>query len=333
MKTNLISAVISIGVLFVFVSARAPADNGTISGLAFGDLYYFANSNSVMKGKSGFWLRRIYLGYDKDLTQSVTSRLRFEMNNSDLVDASTANITPFVKDAYLKWKMDDHNLTVGLAGTPSFEKEEKYWGFRPIEKTPLDLWGFASARDLGVAMDGKLFNGALLYNAMFGNGSGTSNENNSDKKAYLSLAVPVGDFVIELYGDYATAPSGSPKPYTVKAYAAYNLESFRAGVQYSYRHVSDTMNLDLGSAYVAGKIDAGLWAYGRVDRVFDPMTTSVRYVRQVTTGNHKPTLLLAGVVYELAQNAHVSPNLEVVTYDPSDVTTDWIGRMTLSYSF
>jgi hypothetical protein len=55
----------------------------TISGLAFGNFYWFAsNHNPEIEGQNGFWMRRIYLTFDYNVAKDLDFRLRFEANSA-----------------------------------------------------------------------------------------------------------------------------------------------------------------------------------------------------------------------------------------------------------
>lgn len=338
MKTKLTWIGKLLTIWLVVAPAVLFADDGKISGLAFGDLYYMPkHNNAAMDKLYGFGFRRIYFTYDKGIAETVTTRFRLEMNNNDptttpadtmepYVKDAYLKMKPYVKDAYLKWKLGDHNLFVGMSPSPAYNREENHWGLRFIEKTPLDLWGFAPARDIGVALEGKCLDGAVLYHAMFGNGSGTAHETNKGKRVYLSIAVPFGPFVVEGYVDHTL-----PGQHTFKGFFGYSDESLRAGALYSTRYSTANTTVDLASGYVAGKIGESLWAFGRADKMLDAAADSLIYIRQNTA--NKPTLVLAGLDYEAVKDFHVAPNLETVFYSPSIGVTDYFARVTFSYSF
>jgi hypothetical protein len=50
----------------------------------------------------------------------------------------------------------EHTLTQALSLRVRLEFVEGFLGYRSIEKTPVDLYGWDSSRDLGVALQGRL---------------------------------------------------------------------------------------------------------------------------------------------------------------------------------
>lgn len=162
------------------------AQSGKISGYMFGDYYYVvANHNEELEDNNGFWFRRIYLTYDHGLSEDFAVRFRIEMNSAGDF-SSQSKLTPVVKDAYLKWKHARHRILVGISSTPTWAVVEKVWGYRSVEKTPLDLQRFGSSRDFGLAIKGSLDQQQRWnYHFMFANGSSNGSENNKGKKCSL----------------------------------------------------------------------------------------------------------------------------------------------------
>ena len=80
---------------------------------------------------------------------------------------------------------------MGLIGTNSYGVQEKNWGYRFIEKSPLDLNGFASTADLGIGIS-KTLPSNLHISLQFVNGEGY-NKPQSDKHHKTSLNVTYGE--------------------------------------------------------------------------------------------------------------------------------------------
>ena len=167
-----------------------------VSGYVFGDAYaVFANHDPEVEDQNGFWIRRGYLTFDAGVANEWTARLRFEFNSPGDFETDS-KLDPFVKDAYLAWKHDGQELNLGLASSPTFEFVEGFWGHRPIEKTPIDLYRMGSSRDTGVAYKGAAHEGRVFYHAMFGNGSGDRAETNEGKKVMAGLGFRPTDALV-----------------------------------------------------------------------------------------------------------------------------------------
>ena len=175
-------------IFLLLASAALLKGEGKFSGLMFGDYYYvLAHHDEAVENNNGFWLRRIYFTYDNTLTDKIAMRFRLEMNSPGDFKTSTTLI-PFVKDAYLTAKIGKHTLMLGLIGTPLYDTLDEYWGYRPMEKTPIDLFKFGNSREFGVGLKGALdAKNKLTYTVVFGNGAGLKSETDRGKAVYGRL--------------------------------------------------------------------------------------------------------------------------------------------------
>ena len=126
-----------------------------------------ANHDESLKNNNGFWFRRIYLTFDKAMTDRLDMRLRFEMNSAGDF-TSDLRLEPFAKDAWVRWKFtDQHQVHLGLSPTPNMNVVDAFWGYRFLEKSLMDLHRIGATRDLGVGFQrepGKWTEGSLsLY--------------------------------------------------------------------------------------------------------------------------------------------------------------------------
>ncbi|MGK7390782.1 MAG: hypothetical protein ACNS60_10530, partial [Candidatus Cyclobacteriaceae bacterium M2_1C_046] len=112
-------------------------ETGTIKGTVFGDFYWIPlNHNAEFKGNNGFWFRRVRFTYDRELSDSFSSRFRLDMSSEGDFFTSS-KIIPELKDAYLKWSNEQHSIYAGIASVPTWAVIEDVWGYRSVEKTPL----------------------------------------------------------------------------------------------------------------------------------------------------------------------------------------------------
>ena len=204
-----------------------------VSGYVFGDAYaVLAHHDPEVEDQNGFWIRRGYLTFDARMDDEWAARLRFEFNSPGDFE-SDSKLEPFIKDAYLAWKRDGQELNLGLASSPTFEFVEGFWGHRPIEKTPIDLYRMGSSRDIGVAYKGTAAEGQVFYHAMLGNGSGDRAETNEGKKVMAGLGFrPTDALVAQVYADYEDRPGESDRS-TLQAFAGWTGSRIRYGLQYA----------------------------------------------------------------------------------------------------
>lgn len=317
-------------------------DNGTLSGTVFGDYYWIpSNHDAELEGNNGFWFRRIYFTYDHQLSDSFSGRFRLDMSSAG--DFTTnAKLEPTVKDAWLKWSADDHSITAGITSTPTWGLVEDVWGYRSVEKSPLDLYDFGSSRDFGLSFKGNLDSAdKLTYHFMFANGNSNRTELNKGKKFMLSLGYHLTqNFVIQGYADWDDRP-GNTDRYTTQAFAGYQSDTFNLGALYAYQlreiPTAPDLNLDIVSLFANSRVTETVKIFGRIDHLFDQNPTGPGNDYLPISDKAESTFLTTGVDVALEENIHLIPNIESVIYgeDASGnrPKTDIMPRLTLFYKF
>jgi len=302
---------------------------GRFSGLVFGDVFWMASNHlkEDVQGSAGLWFRRVYLTYDHGFSDQFDARVRLEMNSpGDFVTAAT--LEPFVKDLYLRWRGANTSVLLGMSPAPALARLESLWGYRSVERTPLDLHRWVGSRDTGIAVKGSLGgSGKLKYHALAGNGSGTQSETNPGKSIYGALSYDFTDrFFVEAYADY-NAIDDQNNRYTWQVIAGYDTGRTQLGGQYAVQtrrrdDGSDSNRLSLASFLAVHRLSDRLRLLARVDRMFepDPLGPDIAYLP--FNGDARSMLVIVGIDYELAQGVQLIPNFEYVAYDSVDDTPD-----------
>jgi hypothetical protein len=312
-----------------------------ISGYAMGDFYWAAaNHNESLKDRNGFWFRRIYLTFDKGMTEQLDMRLRFEMNSAGNF-TSDARLNPFAKDAYLRWKFtDQHQTYIGLSSTPTWNVVEDFWSYRSLEKTVLDLQRMGASRDLGVAFRGSVGSEQKVrYHFMVGNGSSTRGETDKGKGTSASLGFyPNESLIFEFYSDYDQRPLQADRN-TYHAFLGYKRDWGRLGIQYAHQERKGDSKVNLDALSFFGFIDVSprVTLIGRYDRMFDPNPEGPRIAYLPIDPTAKFHFFLAGIDWKVAEEFSLIPNVEVVRYDKREdgtrPATDVMPRVTFFYRF
>ena len=297
------------------------------SGLMFGDFYYFSQSHDpAWEDQQAFWFRRVYFTFDYTFTPRLTTRFRLEANSDGKLEGGA--LTPYVKDAYLRWTYyGRQQLTLGIEPSLSFDVVESVWGLRHVEKTPLDLYRWDSSRDTGLTLGGPL-NGAgtLTYGIQFGTEPSDYVEIDRDRafRAAARYQRPQGLTVEGMFSRLGRDRVASRT--TAQVFAAHRAKTARAGFLYSRQErqavegsTAPDLSLDIYSAF--GVVDVRprkLSAFARVDRYDDPCPdcSGIDYLPIDTSA--KFTMFLAGAEYFLIPSVRFSPNVEWVTYGSPD---------------
>ncbi len=233
--------------------AGAP-NSGRVWGYVFGDYAYKGHSDSLKRGGSNqysgiptsrttFQFRRIYLGYDYNISKKVSTELllaaedNFPAGNPPSSAAASGDellnnkLSFYIKLADIRikniWKGTD--FLFGQIGTPAFPAiSEKVWSYRSIERTVADIRRTPSY-DMGASLQGT-FDPATKnfgYNVMMANGSSAKPEGDNFKWFYADVYAYAAhkQLVFDLYTDYERLNWTSSWHHArsmVKGFIAYN---------------------------------------------------------------------------------------------------------------
>jgi hypothetical protein len=261
--------------------AGAP-NSGRLWGYAFGDFYWKGHSDSLNRGgsnqytgipktRSAFQFRRIYLGYDYNITSKFSAELLLAAEDNfpagQPIGQATANgdetqnnkLTFYIKLANIRWKniWKGTDLVVGQIATPAYPLlSEKIWAYRSIERTISDIRRTPSY-DLGAALQGKFdAKGNYGYNLMVGNGSSAKPESDNFKWFYGDVFAMFADkkLVVDLYADYERltwTPALHHSRQMLKGFIAYTTPALTIGAE---GFVNNLKN-DITATKIAGGTD------------------------------------------------------------------------------
>ncbi len=325
-------------------STSAPKSNeGVLWGQTFVDYSYAAQAaDPSQKGTNAFEFRRIYVGYDQDISEQFSARVLIEADNEDTTKSGAMDFS--AEEVYLEWKnlVPLSSMYFGLSATPSIAIAEKYWGYRSLEKVILDRNGLVAIDDMGVGIKGKcVSDGSIGYALMVANGQGVKLENDKLKKFYGEFYVaPMKNGIVELYTDFENGPDAQSK-LTGKALLGYQVPSVSAGVEGFFRTVHNGVfnsvtpadsNLVGGSAYTSFQIVENIKGVLRGDYYDANVSETTVGVREIFS--------VVGVDYSPAQDVHFIPNalythrMYKVSPAPGPALVDDITfRLTFAYSF
>lgn len=341
MRTFIMSIMLFAALATVTFSEDKP--KGKIHGYTLTDYYFMVgNHDANLENQNGFWFRRIYFGYDHQISDEFSSRVRFEMTQNDGFDGTKTVMSAAVKDAYLKWKSGKQSVIVGMQGTPTWGLVENIWGYRSVEKTPLDMQKNGSSRDIGIGAKGQFDSeGIVKYHVMFGNGSSNKNETYRGKALMGAIAFyPIEGLIIEGYYDHADTKQGQSSS-ILQGFAAYQTDAFRVGAQYANQTISvdgiDDQKIGMVSGFAVVKLSDNFNLIGRVDKFLDVNPTATKNTYLPFAANAKSTLIIAGIDYSPVKNVKIIPNIEMVSYEVEngmpELDGDLLARITFYYAF
>lgn len=321
--------------------------SGKLTGLVFGDYYWLSDHHDPkLDGQHGFWLRRIYLGYDYAFSEAFSARLRLEMNSNGQLEGG--NLVPYVKDAFVTWNYHHgHEARFGLQPSLTFDSDEGFWGLRHIEKTPADLYRIDASRDLGLALSGPIGGSGLRYGVQLGDDAGNESETDQYKIVrFLALFEGKSGLILQGNFNYGQRPGGQDRT-TAKGLAGFRRDAFRTVATYIWQERQS------GSAGVAStrvEIWSGfaVWdfkpkkasLFGRIDDVKGklgrtevglPGADGIDY--RVLSADSPFRAYLFGIEWLLHPSVRISPNIEWVHYDDPAIGKDVVPRVTVYWTW
>jgi len=369
----IIKRVISLLVLgvisFAFVNAEAQSGSEDepkieVWGYIFGDMYWKADGDVALWGRGEFMdteknaiggkLRRIYLGFDNDISDKVTTRVLFE-TNSGTTDPS-GKFSPIIKLGYLQWQMpgdflNNQVLSVGLIPTPIFSFPEKSFGYRSVEKEALDARGIGRSVDQGISYSATFDEDSNFgFTALVGNGTGNVPKEVKRPEYTGSLFAKFLDsrLTVETMFNYKALGDSREKS-ILRGFIGYETDRFRLGGEVAriINNVETAQGLNevkplLYSVFYAfniPQISDDLEFFGRYDR-FNPDTdfsTDKVYPDNPQFFSNQ-SLAILGLKYQPIERISIMPNLYFNIYDEKrddidDRKTDIVLRTTIYYSF
>ena len=348
--------------------------SGKVWGYAFGDFLYKAHTNSfnmsntqygsTPKDFTSLEFRRIYLGYDYDISEHFSTQLLLAYEGATFT--TDGNRSVYIKAANLRWKNIFHNsdLVIGAMPTPSYSTtSEPVWGYRSLEKTIMDMRKIGASADVGISLQGKLNDkGDFGYNLMISNGSGAKPEADKFKKFYGDVYAKFADqkIIVDLGADNEWTQA---KPYqknktTYKAFLAYQTTQFTIGAEvFQQVQKNNTVFTEAAPSTVKDTVNAlasGISIFAR-----GPISKKLGYVVRYDfynpdskfnennvyagsyTGVFTESLILAGLDYTPVKNVHLIPNIWYDVYKNRnsavnalpDKSSDLAIRLTVHYIF
>jgi hypothetical protein len=237
---------------------------------------------------------------------------------------------------------------LGIVSTPTWGHNiEDFWGYRSLEKTPLDLYKLGSSRDFGFGIKGA-FDEAKTVNYFFLYGNGASNKGETDKhkKLYGSLAIkPTKGVLIEAYADYEAKPDDK-KYYILQGFGGYEDAWGRIGIQWArrhYEHGDSDYDYDVFSGFAVVKAAKDVDIIGRFDHMrgdgFESSFkgTGISYLPFANNPGAPFNLIIGAISYSPVKNVWLIPNIKYVFYgDPEEGEKpgeDVYANLTVWYKF
>jgi len=296
---------------------------GTFSGVTYFDYTYDLTKDAA--NDAGFGLKRVYFTYEQVLSDDISYKFQTD------IDYNSSPLIMYLKNAKIDWNSSIGKITLGLQGMNIFNVVEKTWGFRFLEKSAMDKYGFSSSADMGVGYSGKLNN--LHYSFMYTNGAGYKNsENNKYKKLSAQLVYGQKNLSKKDGINFGTSFSVEPYDYededntittknkTLMAfYGGYAGHGLKIGAEFDmYTNDGTDITQQIMAGYANYKLSDKINLLGRID-TYNPCTESIDDHDSLEIDEQ--TNMIAGFNYYPAKGLIITPNIRISIPEEGDTST------------
>jgi hypothetical protein len=299
-------------ILIVCISLGV-ASEGKIGGVT-----YFDYTNA--EEKSAFNFQRQYFMYGVNVSDDVNFKVIFDVGRTNKEEEEDARLVTFLKKAQIDYKTSYGKLSLGMIGMNTNNVQEKNWGYRFIEKSAIDKYGFSSTADLGIGFSRSL-TGQLNMSLQVVNGEGYKNPQ-SDKYHKIAFNSTYGERnLVKNSGFNAgvvfTTEPTDDKPNTMASlFGGFAGMGLRLGGQFNMltKGGIESQVISVSSNYgMTDKLDA----FVRYD-MYDPNTD------EIDEGKDNSTYLIAGIQLSCGNGLLVAPNIRMESYEDNlDSVTEY----------
>jgi len=370
MSSRKLFTLIFVGFVVLGIST-ADAQTGTSSatgqriwGYTFGDFFWKADGDTARwgrgeymgteKGMMGGSLRRLYLGYDNQISSRFSTRVLLEANPGTTMANGSYGV--IIKLGYLQWKAPDfvfynQQFSIGLIPTPIFSFPEQAWGYRSVEKEALDARGIGRSVDQGISFNASFDKeNNVGFILMAANGSGTRPDTDKyfEYSASLFLRMIDNRLSVETMANYKKQADGMHSS-IFRGFLGYKTSVVRFGFEaavirenlynqfeFITRH---PFLISVFSALKFGFYSQELEFFARFDK-YNPDTeyNSDKVYPADPRFVYNQSLLILGLTYNPVSVVSIMPNVYINMYEDKRTEgvnrrNDIVPRLTLYYRF
>ena len=291
-------------ILLTCISVSMAVD-GKIGGITYFDY-------SKTDDESAFNFNRQYFSYAVDMSDDIKFKVIFDVGRS----ATDSRLNTYLKKAQVNYKTSYANISLGLIGMNTYGVQEKNWGYRFIEKSAIDKYGFSSTADLGFGFSRFLIDN-LNMSFQITNGEGYKKPQ-GDKYHKISFNTTYGKKLNKNDGYnagvvYSTESTERDPTNMISAFGGFYGIGLRLGVEYDILTKGDTESSIISVSANYGIID-NIDAYARYDM----------YDENTSVEKDGSNYIITGILLSCGNGLSVAPNMRIESYeDDTDSGTEY----------
>ena len=219
-------------ILLTCISISMAVD-GKIGGITYFDY-------SKTEDESAFNFNRQYFSYAVDMSDDVKFKVIFDVGRS----ATDSKLNTYLKKSQIDYKTSHANISLGLIGMNTYGVQEKNWGYRFIEQSAIDKYGFSYTADIGVGFSRSLIDN-LNMSLQVVNGEGFK-QPQLDKYHKISVNTIYGEQKLNKNDGYnagivySTEATESDPTIMISAFGGFAGMGLRLGGEYDMLTKGDT---------------------------------------------------------------------------------------------
>ena len=322
--TSAVRRIVTAAALAVTFASPVVAQT-TVEGIIYASYRYGLVKDEALTPdarQNNFELDRAYLTA-RSRSATITTRVTVDVDSRR---AATNQQTFRLKYAYADWTPQGSSITwrFGMQNTPVVGYIEDVWGYRMQGTIPLDRYRYTSSSDLGFAAEGAWKSNMITAYSGIYNGEGYSAQPGDQRKDFATRVSVrllktdnesrLGGLRLTGYASFGRSNGGGVRNRFL-GLVTYQTRTLTLGAE-----ASSNMDSTAASAKTHGRIlsafathkraGSKLGLMGRVD-LWDPNTASSPTAFDPAASSQ--TRVIAGVMYQLAPNARVLLDLDMVS--------------------
>jgi hypothetical protein len=290
-------------------------------------LRIFTNFNTTFRdgaSTSGFHITRVYLGYEHNFTERLSVKAVLDVGDPGLLSFQRL---AYVKNAYLRYKVNGLSVSFGLISTTQFRVQEKAWGYRYHLKSFQDQYKFNSSADLGLSVVYKI-NDIVSADLIIANGEGYKRlQSDSTLRTGLGVTVTPGlGFTGRVYYDIANREDLNQQ--SLATFVGYVHDRFNLGAEYMiqfnpfFQEKREVSGWSFWGTFNASK---KFKVFGRFDQLVSNRLEGHTLPWNIDDNGQ---LYVAGFEYSPTNGIRLAPNFK--GWSPADQTRSFIASVFLN---
>ena len=306
---------------------------GKIGGVTYFD---FISSDD----STAFNFQRQYFGYGGDISDQVSFKILFDVGRTNKNDGEDSRLVAFLKKAQFDYSTSYGKISMGLIGMNTYNIQEKNWGYRFIEKSAIDKYGFSSTADLGLGFSRSITD-QLNMSLQIVNGEGFKNPQ-SDKYHKIAFNSTYGERnLVKNSGFnagvvYTTEQTDNKPNIMTSLFGGFAGMGLRLGGQYNVVRDGQTKLVVIDSAGAIGatvELESNIISVSANYAVRNNIDIFARFDmvddNDVTNKNGE-NYLVTGIVLTCNGGISVAPNVRITTFEDE---TDSVTEYKLNFQF